>query len=258
MGLSGACSLSSVVVSRESLPPSEVRLATLELPAAAINTRRLFRVQYDGPEGSGSMRMVMRLERAARFQMTASDLFGRTLWSLDASEEGLLLIHHRRRVYCRTQDGLHLPEVALSPLPVDALPSVFLGYLPAAPGAATWDLDGGIDFVDRGGHRWTARTQGGILAAWTLWSEDSPLLWWTRQKAGGILSHRLGRQFRWREVAKEALDGDLERLRIPDGLSQEPCADAGGSRPEVDQNSTRSGWSKSKPLGTAAVHRKGQ
>ncbi|MEE8277191.1 MAG: hypothetical protein V3R89_00505 [Thermoanaerobaculia bacterium] len=223
VGSVAACSISSLPAPLPRGKAVDVPPASFELSSSELHTQRLFRVRYDGPEGGGSMRMVLRLEVVGSFQITASDALGRALWSLEARDQGFLLLQHRQRTYCRSGGGLILPEVALSPLPVETLPSVLLGYLPMPPAHDDGELPGEIDFLDGGGRRWTARAEFGELAAWTLWSEGRPMLWWTRQERGGILSHRQGVQFRWRQVVREPLSGGLERLRVPDGYRQESC-----------------------------------
>ena len=62
-------------------------------------------------------------------------------------------------------------------------------------------------------------------ASWTLWADGRPLLWWGRQPAGGILSHREGAQFRWRETVAEPLSGDLRELTVPPDYRRGACDD---------------------------------
>ena len=229
----GACSISTATGSR----PRGRPLASpvwLEPPASELNSQRLFRVHYDGPDGDGSLRLALRLAHDRRFQITASDALGRALWSLEARKNGSLFIQHRRRTYCRTGGDVVLPQVTLSSLPVRALPSVLLGYLPIPPGGG--ELAEEIDFVDREGRRWTGRAKDGDLAAWTLWGEGEPILWWTRKQSGGVLSHRRGAQFRWRQVVSEPLAGGLEQLRVPDGYRRESCEESGLSQRGEDSS----------------------
>ncbi len=207
--------------------PAETSRSVLLLPDSEVETQRLFRVHYAGPEGDGSLRMVLRLEAADRFQITAADTLGRTVWSLQADVDGLLSLDHRAQTFCRAPADLRLPETALAPLPVASLPSVLLGFLPMPPDTSASTLPDRLDYRDAGGRRWTAGSEDGNLAAWTLWQDGVPILWWSRQPRGGILSHRQGVQFRWREVVREPLVERVEGLLIPDDFQQESC---GGSR----------------------------
>jgi hypothetical protein len=82
--------------------------------------------------------------------------------------------------------------------------------LPASPGADK------TDWTDDAGQRWTANWEDELLASWTLWQEGEPRLWWSRQPRGGVLSHRDGAQFRWRQVAREKLlASSYKRLETP-------------------------------------------
>ena len=72
------------------------------------------------------------------------------------------------------------------------------------------------DWTDDAGQRWTARWEDGELAGWMLWQAGEPQLWWSRQPRGGILSHRDGSQFRWRQTAREDLvPGEYRRIEAP-------------------------------------------
>jgi len=178
-------------------------------PAAA---RALYRVRYEGPEGAGSLRLVMRQVAADRFQLQASDAFGRAVWSLDLAGEEVLLVNHRQREACVSGSELRVPEVALRPLPLPAVARVLASQTPlAAPPAADR-----ADWTDDAGQRWTARWEGELLASWTLWQTGEPRLWWSRQPRGGVLSHRDGSQFRWRQVTREQLlPSSYRRLEAP-------------------------------------------
>jgi hypothetical protein len=218
-----ACSLSSERRPFRPLTAIESPRLAPRLPETELETQRLFRVRYDGPEGDGSLRMTLRLEAADRFQITAADTLGRPVWSLQADGGGLLSLNHREQTFCRAAADLRLPETALAPLPVGSLPSVLLGYLPMPPDGSENRLPDRVDYRDGGGRRWTARSNDGNLAAWTLWDADVPILWWSRQPRGGVLSHREGVQFRWREVVREPLTESVGQLLIPSDFRQETC-----------------------------------
>ncbi len=197
-------------------------------PAAAEARQRLYRVQYDGPAGHGGLRLVLRLAAPERFQIAASDSLGRAVWSLDHAPGTAALVDHRERLYCVTDSDLRMPEVALAPLPLTALPRVLAGRLPVPPPAGTDPAE--PDWRDGQGRRWTARLEESEPASWTLWEEGEPRLWWLRQPRGGILSHRDGSQFRWRGVVDEPLaGGSLTPFTPPDGYERGACVDGSGA-----------------------------
>ncbi len=172
----------------------------------------LYRVRYEGPEGAGSLRLVMRRVAADRFQLQASDTFGRAVWSLDLDGEEVLLVNHREKEACVSGSELRVPEMALRPLPLPAVARVLASQtpLPAPPDADR------TDWTDETGQRWTARWEDGSLASWMLWQAGEPQLWWSRQDQGGVLSHRDGSQFRWRQTAREKLvPSSYRRIEAP-------------------------------------------
>lgn len=202
-------------------PPSAVVPAggiSESLQPAAAQT--LYRVRYEGPEGSGSLRLVVRQVAADRFQLRAADTFGRAVWSLDLDGEQVLLVNHRRREACVSGSELRVPEVALRPLPLPAVARVLASRtpLPAPPGADR------ADWTDQAGQRWTARWQDDLLVSWTLWQSGEPQLWWSRQDRVAVLSHRDGSQFRWRQTAREKLQpSTYKRIEAPAGYNFGRC-----------------------------------
>ena len=200
-------------------PPSELP-AGVEDATAPAATQTLYRVRYDGPEGDGSLRLVRRQVAGDRFQLRAADTFGRAVWSLDLDGDQVLLLDHRRKEACVAGGELRVPEMALRSLPLPAVARVLdlQTPLPAPAGAEP------TDWTDEAGQRWTARWEDGELAAWTLWQAGEPQLWWSRQPRGGILSHRDGSQFRWRQTAREDLvPADYRRLEPPAGYRFGEC-----------------------------------
>ena len=183
-------------------------------------TQTLYRVRYDGPEGDGSLRLVLRQVAPDRFQLQAADTFGRAVWALDYADDTVLLLDHRREEACVAGRELRVPELALRPLPLPAVARVLAGEtpLPAPPGADP------ADWTDEAGQRWTVRREEERLAAWTLWQAGEPQLWWTRQASGGVLSHRDGSQFRWRTTAREEIPASsYQRLEAPEGYEMGTC-----------------------------------
>lgn len=180
----------------------------------------LYRVRYEGPEGSGSLRLVLRQVAADRFQLKAADTFGRAVWSLDLDGEEVLLVDHRRKEACVSGSELRVPEVALRPLPLPAVARVLASRtpLPAPAGADP------ADWTDEEGQRWTARWEHDLLASWTLWQAGEPHLWWSRQPKLKVLSHRDGSQFRWRRTAREKLlPASYQRIEVPEGYRIGQC-----------------------------------
>ena len=215
------------------LPEEGHRGAGLELPGAELATQRLFRVRYDGPEGEGGLRLVLRLAGVGRYTVQTSDRLGRSLWSLEVAAEGHLLVDHRGETFCRAPGEVTLPEVALAPLPLRSIPRVLLGYSPVVGGREPPASGAGDEVVDPEGRRWTLVRGEEGLKSWTLWSAGEPLVWWLRQPGGGILSHREGVQFRWRQVVREPLEGPLQGVVVPPGYRETVCRGAAiGQAPE--------------------------
>jgi hypothetical protein len=158
------------------------------------------------------------------FQLATADSLGRPLWSLQFEDTSTLFLDHRQQVYCLSESDIRLGEVTLEMFPLSSVPRLLLGLLPV-------ELSGGAqrgestEYQDAQGRRWSVRTAGedDDIAAWTLWVAESPTLWWTRQGKGGILSHRDGSQFRWRQVVEEAMESNLSRLTPPESFRQISC-----------------------------------
>jgi hypothetical protein len=188
-----------------------------------LGTQNLFRVRYGGPKGAGGLRLILRLDTIDRFQLVASDVLGRAVWSMELYDQQVLLVDHSAKTYCVAGMELALPEVVLDPLPVRSLPSVLLGYLPVAVSADSVTGDARFDFTDPDNRRWTGSFEAGKPSSWMLWEEEQQVLWWTRQDKGGILSHRQGVQFRWRTVVREPLESTFERLAVPESYTRAAC-----------------------------------
>lgn len=193
------------------------------MAARDLGTQSLFRVRYGDRKGAGGLRLILRLDTSDRFQLVASDLLGRAVWSLELYDRQVLLVSHSEKTYCLAGIELALPEVALDPLPVRALPKVLLGYLPVAVRADSVTGDARFDFTDPDHRRWTGNLESDGPSNWMLWEGEQPVLWWTRQEKGGILSHREGVQFRWRTVVSEPLGGGFERLAVPGSYAKAAC-----------------------------------
>lgn len=205
--------------------------------AEAAVTQRLFRIQYSGSDGSGGLRLVLRWLGDSHFQLATADTLGRSLWALEVRRDVTLFIDHREEVFCRGDESLRLREPTLAMFPLTALPRILRGDLPVE-WAEPYTDEGSTEFVE-GGYRWSIRRDDAGLAAWTLWMDDSPTLWWTRQDKGGILSHRDGSQFRWRVIVSETAGHDLPPLEAPQGFREISCHAYDLPKLREDQSSSR-------------------
>lgn len=187
-------------------------------------SQELFKVSYSGPQGSGSMRLVLRRQTGGSFQLVTSDALGRSLWSLQADSSHTMFVDHRRQVFCSTEDEFHLNEVTLKIFPISSIPRLLRGDLPI-------DLPTGrpigdsMEHEDSQGRRWSVRRENDEVIAWTLWVSALPTLWWTKSNKAGILSHRDGGQFRWRSVVQEPMGAPMVSLTPPDNFRQVTCHD---------------------------------
>lgn len=208
---------------------TESQPAAPESPDAPQSDERgswqgLFRLRYSGIDGRGRVRLALRSSAGDRFQLTASDTFGRRLWSFESNDGKSLLLDHRAAEYCHLGGEIVVRAVALSELPVSTLPRVLSGDLPLAPPAdVELPLDGEIEFRARDGRQWSARYRDGTLATWTLWRDGSPLVWWQRSGEGGVLSHLDGAQVLWKTVTLERSTEDLPPLEVPAGYAAGTC-----------------------------------
>ena len=203
--------------------PTEPDALPWELRATDYNTRRLYRLHYSGPDGAGSIRLALHLESSDRFRLAASDLIGRSLWTLSIGDGESRLVNHRRKQICEINTHMVLRDSILQNIPLSALPALLIGYLPVNPTSIDRRSATEIEFRDRSSQRWTAEIEGFTLMTWTLWSENEPTVWWTRTDKGGILSHRQGSQFRWRQGLAEPLSEPLEILEFPDSYDVISC-----------------------------------
>ena len=198
------------------------------VPSAAYGTQRLFRLHYEGPEGEGTLRLVLRLESPERYRLVIADRLGRSLFTLDAAASGGLLLDHRRGLACPLEAGIRLEGLPVEPLPFQALPAVLLGRVPAVPvrGRARASAGGTVEYRDAAGRRWSARVgEGGEVRSWTLWQAGEPALWWRSEAGQAFLSdRRRGAQASWREVGREPLAEPLPPPAVPEGFAAGECS----------------------------------
>jgi len=188
------------------------------LPSEVVDTRRLYRAEYDGPEGGGILRLTLRIHGEDSYSLAAADRLGRQLWTLVTDVDRVLWIDHRGRRFCRRAPSVVLPGLETSGDQLPLLPALLLGELPApTPWRDEESVEG--ELLDRDGRRWTVRRDtAGAVVSWTLWDAEGPVWWWQREgRGGGILSQRTeGRQLSWRETVSEVGAGDVD-LAAPPG-----------------------------------------
>ena len=221
--LAGACILFAVCACAHApvIDRGGLGAASTGLLEADLGTQQLFRVRYQGSRGSGAARLVLQLEARDRYRVATKDRFGRSLWRIDATPEGTLLIDDRRHLACRSSDGIQIPEIALESLPLGDLPAILLGRL---PGDLQSLEDQPGEYRDGRGRRWTMSGEEEEPSGWTVWQQGEPWLWWKRDVGGeGILSHRGGSQLSWRRVALEPLAADLEDLQLGPAYHSVAC-----------------------------------
>lgn len=220
-------------------PPGAAAAPPWELPPGAYPSQRLFRLHYDGPEGEGALRLVLRLEAPERYRLTVADRLGRPLYTVDhavdpangpaagAAPAGTgLLVDHRERLYCPLAPDLRLEGLPLDPAPFETLPAVLLGRLPAPPrpGERADPAGSELSFRDAEDRRWSAELAAGAPVAWTLWLEGEPAVWW--RSAGGeshLSDRRRGLQMSWRETGREPLAEPLPPPTPPAGYAPGVC-----------------------------------
>jgi hypothetical protein len=197
-----------------------------QIPRSAYGLQRLYRVSFTSPEGEGSFRLTLRLTGPDRYQASAVDPVGRTLWSLDVAGDRGLFLDHRNRLFCRFEGGFDISGVPLSPFPLLSLPALLLGRVPAEPASDVRRDGERVSFEDDRERRWDATVRAGALSGWILRDEQGPAAYLTRQDGWAILSdRRQGVQVRWREILREELRGEPEPLAEPAGYREE-CAPA--------------------------------
>ncbi len=192
------------------------------VPGDRLGKQYLFRVAVDASRGAGSGRLVLILADRERYQLRAADTLGRALWSFASEPPGWVLMDARAERYCRGPGKPTLPDLDLGVLAPVSLPAVLLGFLPEPPEVAD-PAASALDWHDGSGRRWTVRGSEARAIAWTLWEGGRPLVWWTREGDGGILSHRSGVQVRWRQVTSEPLPGPVAALVPPAGYHETTC-----------------------------------
>lgn len=201
-------------------------MAPWQLPTDRLGSQSLFRLRIDGPDGEGTLRLLLRLVGPERYQLLVSDRLGRAVYALDAHDgEGLLIDHQKARA-CPVGESFELEGVPLDPIPLAALPALLLGRLPARPAAETAELprDGDVSFTDDQGRPWSVTLVAGEPVSWSLEEGGRPALWWRRAERGQLLSDRVrGVQLSWEETLHEPLAGELRPLQVPADYERIEC-----------------------------------
>jgi hypothetical protein len=197
---------------------AELPLAAL--PTEALGTQRLLRAQYDGPEGRGGFKMVLRLEHGDRYDLSAVDGAGRALWLLQVrGGEGLFQDLAEER-FCRLRTAAALPGGLGLDLPLAALPRLLLGRLPVEVPRAEAAKGSWQD----GERKWAWSAPDGELTQWTLSEGGEPAVWWSRRGAEATLSvRRRVTQVRWQSSVTEPIGKPLAALVPPAGFEEGPC-----------------------------------
>jgi hypothetical protein len=170
------------------------------LSAPDLGTQRLFRAELRGPEDSSNVRLVLRLWRADRFSVSASDRLGRALWQIEVDGAGNRARLVEKEAGCTLDPSrtLELPGVVI-PLPVALLPEVLLGRLPAG-------VDGRGIRIGAHDERWSYLVEDGALLSWRLQPSVGAALEWRRTERGAVLALKAeDLELEWREVANEPL-----------------------------------------------------
>ncbi len=191
-----------------------------EIPTEYLRTQRLYRAEFDGPEGRATLKLVLRLETPHRYDLAASDSLGRPAWQLQARDGEGLLVDVPAQHYCRVTSAASVPGGLALGLGLDAVPRALLGRLPVLVEAG----GGGREFRDTDGRRWTWTVAPTGLEQWTLWDRGEPAVWWSYRGERATLSVRArSTQLRWQETVVEPLGAPLAPLHAPDDFAEGGC-----------------------------------
>ena len=239
LGLAWLSGCASAGPGREAAVPS-VRpapaAAPWEIPEAEWRTQRIVQMHYEGPEGNGTLRLVLRFENPERFHVSASDRLGRRWWDLNVKEGDALVLWVRERTFCRYRGDLEIPALSLGPVPAGAVAALLMRRLPAPPAddrvreetALANGRDRGveIEFEDRMGRRWTAESSASGPNRWTLWKGDRTRASWNRDVEGmaRLVESDTGLELRWRQrrPARD-LAGPVPQPEVPAGFRRGLC-----------------------------------
>lgn len=219
---------------RASGPAQEA--APWEIPEAEWRTQRIVRMRYQGPEGNGTLRLVLRFEDPDSFHVSASDRLGRRWWDLNVRQGSALVLWVRERTFCRYAGDLEIPALSLGPVPARAVAALLMRRLPAPPAdTGVWEEtavsgrpDRGVelDFEDRRGRRWTTETSAAGPKRWTLWSRERARASWRADVDGMALlvESDTGLELRWTQPKPATeLAAPLPAPAVPSGYRPAVC-----------------------------------
>lgn len=198
------------------------------LGAHGAGTQHLFRVEVERKGAlDPSFRLALRQEATARFELAATDPFGRALWKIEVGERLGRFQEERERWACRFDPAASsaMPRLDWGLTALD-LPGVLLGRLPgpAVPEEIAHGV-GSFEYRDASGRVWKGETDARGVERWTMASSEGRLAY-RREGSGGVLSDdRSGARLKWRELASEPLPDPL--APVPEGTAELPeCAGA--------------------------------
>lgn len=192
-------------------------------------------MRYAGPEGRGTLRLVLRFESPERFQVEASDRLGRRWWDLNVKEGEALVLWVRERTFCRYGGDLEIPALSLGPVPANAVAALLLERLPAPPldpgavaaaGASNVSNAVELDFEDRWKRRWTAVTTPSGPRRWSLHRGRGAKASWSLDADGlsRLVEPETGLELFWQQTgAVRDLEGALPAPEVPAGFVPGAC-----------------------------------
>lgn len=197
-----------------------------QLPAASFPSQRLYRIQYEGPEGNVGLRLTLYLAERSHYRMDAADSLGRRVWSLSVEPgDRAIWLDHRKKIFCRVYAASEQAFVPIAHLPLVSLPNLMLGRLPEVPASELLEGEGKISYRDARGRTWNAqRDVEGRLAWWSMLEDGEPVAWWRVVDGEHVFSDRRGgQQVRWTEQVREELKTPLRALEAPSSYREGAC-----------------------------------
>jgi len=239
--LSGCASVGRVPDPVSPNPDSvDLEVQPWEIPPEEWRTQRILRLHYDGPEGNGTLFLVLRLESPERFHVTASDRLGRRWWELNVREDSALVLWARERTFCRYRGDLEIPALSLGPVPAGAVAALLLRRLPSPPAAGgearavELASSGAVefDFRDRLGRRWTALSAADGPIRWALRRGGEVQASWRADAATGLArleEAATGLELRWQQ-RRQARDlaAPIPEPSVPVGFAPGVCGPGTG------------------------------
>jgi len=200
------------------------------LPGAdAVGEQHLFRVEVERKGAPDpAFRLALRQDTTGRFDLSATDPFGRALWRIEVGDRVGHFHDDREHWSCRfdaTAAGA-LPRLDWG-LAASDLPAVLLARVrpPAGDQGAANAPTGPFDFWDRGGRHWTGESDSRGAVWWFLETSTGRLEYRREASGSSLVDVRSAARIRWRELAAEDFVGRLHSLAEPAGELPE-CSDA--------------------------------